>query len=179
MNSIWTPELTDTVIECYNAFMPSWQTAALVQERYGVKLNRSQICGKIGRLFTAGRIDPNIRREHVERNKRMFCAPVGRIDRTSTPVVALPAVEAPKPQVLRPQSRKSTPVAKRGILAMIKCESIDGGVPLVDLAAHHCKWPINDRRRGDVVPWLFCGARRQDLEPYCAAHLLKAWQKVA
>lgn len=49
-----------------------------------------------------------------------------------------------------------------------------GGVLLMALREHHCRWPINDGG-----PFLFCGCRKAVSSPYCEAHAAKAVRRVS
>jgi hypothetical protein len=46
-----------------------------------------------------------------------------------------------------------------------------GSVPLLDLRADNCRWPVTER-----PPHLFCGRPKWGGSPYCACHTAKAWR---
>jgi hypothetical protein len=46
-----------------------------------------------------------------------------------------------------------------------------GRVKLVDLASHHCRFPI-DMPNGEVR---YCGDTAEDTSPYCRAHALRCF----
>lgn len=48
------------------------------------------------------------------------------------------------------------------------------GIPLIELARHDCRWPVNDAERG--AEHLFCGRPSAPERPYCRTHALRAVQ---
>ncbi|MBT1154338.1 hypothetical protein J1C56_01905 [Aminobacter anthyllidis] len=48
------------------------------------------------------------------------------------------------------------------------------GIPLLELARHDCRWPVNDAEKG--AEHLFCGRPSAPERPYCRAHSLRAVQ---
>lgn len=50
-----------------------------------------------------------------------------------------------------------------------------GLLRIMDLKAHHCRWPLNNALGGE---YYFCGDKRQGMKPYCEKHNAKAYTKV-
>lgn len=50
-------------------------------------------------------------------------------------------------------------------------------VPIMDLSANECRWPVNDAKPGEAH--LFCGAECSTGKPYCTAHSLVAYRPKA
>lgn len=46
----------------------------------------------------------------------------------------------------------------------------DNGISIVDLRAHHCRWPLGGDR--------FCGKDREGKRPYCKSHNIQAFLKI-
>lgn len=46
-----------------------------------------------------------------------------------------------------------------------------GGLTIMDLKSHHCRWPTGEK------PWRFCGAQRWGGSSYCCNHTRMAWRR--
>jgi hypothetical protein len=59
-----------------------------------------------------------------------------------------------------------------GEIAKLPAEYADNPTQLVDLEAHHCRWPCS----GEGAETLFCGGRAVSDLSYCLRHCMLAYQ---
>ncbi len=82
-----------------------------------------------------------------------------------------PPGEPRKAPKVKPQPQSSKPLAAQPI---IEDAPPPGGIPLRDLEAHHCRWPLGDPRHPDFG---FCGKHKRH-GSYCAEHAERAKRRV-
>jgi GcrA cell cycle regulator len=146
------PGWTDTRVERLKAFWADGLSASEIADRLG-EVTRNAVIGKVHRLGLAGRKTtsrkPLPRRTSPRRNRP------GRVERRLPPAPFMwPAAELPAPP---------SPVA-----ALM--------LPLRQLRADQCRWPVGDPRQAGFG---FCGCQKAPGVPYCAHHAAIAYNPAA
>lgn len=76
-------------------------------------------------------------------------------------------------EVVTPVKRAIRVAQARARVAALEPASRSGGMTMMELRAHHCRWPIGDPRDPNFS---FCGELRADEGPYCTEHRARAYQ---
>lgn len=123
--------------------------AGLLVSEYGGTLTRNAVIGKLSRLGLS--------------NGRPITAKDRQAPARPRPIRRSPFA-IPQPPRLE-SVRAEPPIAPES--------PPDGGVPLLKLKAHHCRWPYGDPQEAGFV---FCGQPRDPRATlsFCEAHRLKA-----
>lgn len=121
-----------------------------IARRLGHGLSRSAVLGKIHRL---GLARPEVAKPIRYTPGRPAKAPKPSPGPTAA---ATNVIHLKPPTPVRPERPHKGPV-----------------VPMAQLQAHMCKWPIGDPQDAGFG---FCGAKRQGALPYCDAHIRRAYQ---
>ncbi|MFN3858144.1 MAG: GcrA family cell cycle regulator [Caulobacter sp.] len=169
----WTERRTAVLEELWMAGV----SAILIGKALSV--TRSMVVGKAYRmkLTERGRASPPIVQERVQivkpgpkpkaeskpRVRRPLKAPPVKPDRNQGNTASLKIAKAAAPEAIR----QSIPDQRAEDLSRTDL------VQLLDLKAHHCRWPIGnpgDDRFG------FCGHAKQGERPYCSLHSATAFQ---
>lgn len=76
----------------------------------------------------------------------------------NAPVPNPPRYRAPKTTISHPRRPNSEP----------------GGVSIIDLEPHHCRWPLSENIK-PILDFRYCGNPKcKESESYCAAHLARS-----
>jgi len=159
-NSTWTKERVELLTRLWNEGL----SVSSIMIQLGVK-SRNMVIGKANRLGLGPRKQtPESISEGMRRGK------------------PLPALKAPKKlafvggwRALKTGPKKPPHLPT---LTEDQKEYICGkGIPLLELASSHCRWPINEPPKGGE--YLFCGAKKMEGSSYCEFHSSKAWGKTA
>jgi GcrA cell cycle regulator len=119
-----------------------------IAEALGGGISRCAVLGKINRLGLSRRRPAQPRKPPGE------VIPRGRPIRRR-PVFIAPSVPPPLPSPVLPKLRMRR-------------------LQLLQLADHHCRWPIGDPHRH---PFYFCAADRRHGDAYCAFHMARAFAR--
>lgn len=151
--------------------------AAELSAKYGAKLTKSAVCGKVHRLqlkrgpdfveqsnqLAAARIRAATakKRAAAERNSRVTEREAARLSKLARlqndEVVKHLAPQEPRSTKLHPDALSITPKT------------------IMELGNHCCRWPLHlTAPDGETM---FCGNDRGDERPYCAAHKKRAFQR--
>lgn len=128
----------------------SEQRKDLIRKLWDDGLSASQIANEIGDGMTRSAVLGVIHRLGIQR---------GTIVARVQPIVRKPSrrVHTPNPEAEPPQPKPSC--------TEVACV---GGVALVDLRDHHCRWPLGDPR--EIESFRFCGEHHAAGKPYCEGH---------
>lgn len=114
------------------------------------------------------------------RRSRLAC--VNRAQLEGRPFRARPlALDRPalafRPVPLRRAAQDETPAPRppRAICTATNDPPPEGGVSLLDLEFHHCRWPMGDPH---AESFRFCGGHALEGKSYCAAHARLAYVPV-
>jgi hypothetical protein len=78
------------------------------------------------------------------------------------------------PALLFGKAGKAGTPGKKAPQALPKADTAAGGTKtLMQLARHHCRWPLGER-----APFRFCGKQAKQGRPYCAEHQARAYVRV-
>jgi GcrA cell cycle regulator len=134
------------------------EIAAFLNKRFGTAFTRSAIGGRAWRLGIKSLNPAKVRRGTKQ-------------ERTAARERASQARRKPTDAPIR-QRVAHMPQFHRDNLSGLRCAEIDPlNIALVDLAPHHCRWPVGGWP--DAAPVTFCGqVKCSEHESYCHAH----WQ---
>ena len=140
----WSDDAVARLKEHITAGMSASEIVRELVSEFGGPLTRNAVIGKVARIGLALRGVPQPRKPAPPRPPR---------DRRVIIRRPPPAAAAPKP----------APAAAPAVLPA------GGGVKLLDLREHHCRWPYGDPQRPD---FRFCGCERDPRAwlPFCEAH---------
>jgi len=147
-DDIWSDERTQTAKRLWI----EGKSAGQIADQLKNGATRSGVIGKLTRLGVAGAKGSHPRPK-APRDK-------GNPNSARRTRKVTFAIEPPPPGIVRPpttfapEPTSPTPVV------------------MVDLKAHHCRWPIGDTNDPDFH---FCGARKIEPGPYCQAHAKRAF----
>ena len=161
---IWDAKAVDLLIKLHREEC----SAAQIANKLGGGVTRNAVLGKVHRLRGSGRLKPagtadglnesNARTVSVAKSKSREIA---RQHKTSTGFGS-----AAVPSVVIPPLPSS----------VTEYDTIDpthpGLLRIMDLKAHHCRWPLNNALGGE---YYFCGARTSGAKPYCETHRAVAY----
>lgn len=140
----WTTKNTSHLIRMRR----DGKSAAQIAAQLGGGVTRNAVLGKLFRLCNLGEKLPHITltpKPRMPSSTYVLRLPVG------TPTAARP-IEATPYDYVDPQDP--------GLLRMM------------DLKAHHCRWPLNNALGGE---YFFCGSKKFGSKPYCDKHCAVAY----
>lgn len=140
---------TDERVTLLKKLWGEGKTAAEIAKELG-GVTRNAVIGKAHRLKLSNRVSP------IQQNKKPVAAPA-------------PA----KQQQNNKPSATATPTVKRKPRVEIPIDDDRERIPLTDLKAGQCRWPIGDPRDENFG---FCGAPSISGLPYCLEHAQIAYQ---
>lgn len=148
----WTDAAVASLIRQSDAGSSCSVIAGELMQEFGGILTRNAVIGKLSRLGRS-------KGRPICAKDRGRITPRPRAIRKAPVAVARLAPPPPTPVKAKPAVAPESPPA--------------GGVRLMDLKEHHCRWPYGDPQHPDFV---FCGLPRDQHAtlPFCAAHHLKA-----
>lgn len=108
-------------------------------------------------------------------------AAIGKAARLGLSRDAGPSQKPGRPRCEKPIARqkvtRQAPISYQPLAAATPATPLTGGVTLLDLREHHCKFPFGDPRSED---FRFCGAPKETIiDPYCPAHRMVAYEPSA
>lgn len=158
---MWTEDMVGRLTTDYEAGKSASMIQRRLHEEFGASKSRNAVIGKIHRLglVRAGSVNP----ERKEREK--LCGLPFNPTSTTQGGVAL----AKRVNVLREIA------AKEDAVKAPEANPVPGGVMLLDLQPHSCRWPIGDPRDEDFK---FCGARKEFGRSYCCEHAARAYSGI-
>lgn len=171
--TVWTPE---RVKELRRLAAKGWSDAQMGAHFGG--MDRTAILSARRRYdITAGR-PPGSRVTNASRRGGKATATVAKAakEKVAKPKVAK-AAKKPSKKPAPPKAALvaapvvapvATPVAR---VAPLPEPPVEGGVPMIDLGAGACRWPIG---RDALGRHAFCGAAAAEGRPYCAGHHARA-----
>lgn len=151
-------EWTEERIQELKQLWADGMSGLVIANEFGI--SRNAVIGKVTRLKLPPR---HTKVSHKPQHKRQL-AGVSLRKKSKTP--ALSAHKSPSLP-----STATLPDPKTGL-----AKAAPLGLPILDLEAHHCKWPFNFPGDKDFH---FCGATRVDGKPYCEKHCAEAYTGVS
>ena len=148
------------------ALLAKGKSSAEIAKALGKSVTRNAVLGKIHRLKLAGELGAPYKAAKPEKPKddpavakaKRVLARQHRVS-YGFGAAAVPSLSTP------PRELKAT-----------EYDAIDPSTPgllrMMDLRAHHCRWPLNNALGGE---YYFCGDKRQGLRPYCEKHVAIAY----
>jgi hypothetical protein len=164
MRSVWTQEAEAVLMELYHAGVSCSQTSKELARRFGVRISRNAVIGKIQCVLARD-------------NKPRFAKPAApKVPKQAKPEPAKepealryrrPSNPAPLKHFPRVQTQPSVKGVPQGPLSYDLPErKNDDAVALVDLQSHHCRYPLDD----ESGRTFFCGKAKQEGSSYCPEH---------
>jgi len=156
---------TDERIAILKKLWKDGKSAAEIAKTLSKGVTRNAVIGKAHRMGLSGRPSP-IKKSASGSGKKSTKSPKKKINE----------VKEGKKSVTLSNKRKLTPSSKEATKSgKSKKEDLppSGGVSLLDLTEHMCKWPIGDPREDDFA---FCGRSIDGGTPYCPTHTAMAYQ---
>lgn len=148
------------------ALLAQGKSSAEIAKALGNGITRSAVLGKIHRLKQAGKLGAPYKAAKPEKSKDdPAVAKVKRVlarqHRLSYGfgAAAVPSLSTPPREITATEYDAIDP-------------STPGLLRMMDLRAHHCRWPLNNALGGE---YYFCGDKRQGLRPYCEKHVAVAY----
>lgn len=166
---------TDDRVEILKKLWGEGRTAAEIASELG-GVTRNAVIGKAHRLKLSGRASP------IQQGAKKKAA--ANSNAVKAKVAAPRAVKKTDAQNAAPSSDAVSvkKAVEKSMIAPVSVEEISEAdkkrkrIPLVDLGACQCRWPLGDPRDSKFG---FCGAKTDAGEVYCAEHTAVAYQVVS
>jgi len=178
---------TDDRVAMLKKMWKDGHSAADIAKALGKGVTRNAVIGKAHRMGLSGRPSP-IKGGEEEKPTKAKKADVKKAEKKVKEKKEPKAKKADDEVKVRKATTNSS-VAKKAaaknnrnefekdeiVLANLDAETPpeDGGVALIDLTEHMCRWPYGDPREEGFT---FCGRPVYPGKPYCADHVLVAYQ---
>ncbi len=157
---MWTEDMVERLTTDHGA----GKSATLIQRRlleeFGAVKSRNAVIGKIHRLGLVRDASRSPERKEREKLSGLPFNP------TNTKPIGGAAL-AKRVNVLR-----EILAAKEVAVKAPEANPVPGGVALLDLQPHSCRWPLGDPRDENFS---FCGAEKEAGCSYCSAHARRAF----
>lgn len=144
---------TDERVTLLRKLWVEGKTAKEIAQLLGGGVTRNAVIGKAHRLKLSNRISPIQQNEKVKIRQK----PADKTVLKSRKVIPLD-LQQPRPSSI--------------LAAMPAPNAPKGGLKMVDLREHHCRWPHGDPRDADFH---FCGGLAVAALPYCEHHCRAAY----
>lgn len=183
---------TDERVALLKKMWKDGNSAADIAKALGKGVTRNAVIGKAHRMGLSGRPSP-IKGENVKPEKTEKKKPAATKEKAAPASKAKSDAKAEKAEKVKVKEAEKAPAKKgrkksddddKGIKFEVDEEIItdnshndlpplDGGVGLIDLTERMCRWPYGDPKEEGFT---FCGRQAYPGKPYCADHVLMAYQ---
>lgn len=164
---VWVKKLIDRLVMMHRR----GDSARDIAMALGHGITRNGVLGKIHRLRQAGKLEAPLKDTNEKDARARTGMDTKARSLNSRQHKASHGHASDPPQEPKPPRP----------LTMTEYDAIDPSTPgllrIMDLKAHHCRWPLNNALGGE---YYFCGDKKvSSTKPYCEKHAAVAYQKPA